>query len=138
MSNMGACKSVVINKNRGWRGLAEVKVLDDTASPVITSIFSFSQPVWDDLMKGTIVVQDDDYYYVIKLADTSKLPIGHQRSVLLKNFKSDIEELNMIEKATWPSTNGDIWNAIYRFLKNRNNHTTSDWNCIGIRVMPNI
>ena len=63
-----------------------------------------------------------------------------QRSVLIKNVVLPIVNIKTYSKKTWMkdhSTAGD-YSAIYNFLKNRNNHTTSDWNCIGVRVIPTI
>lgn len=104
-------------------------------------IFSFSQNMWNDLiLKHTIVMQDDTYYYVIKFDDASgRLPSPtQQRSVLIKNFNASIMVVNRIKKTEWTSANPDDYIAIIHFIKNKNNHTTSDWNCIGIRVLPTI
>ena len=35
--------SITINKNRGWRGLAEVAVLNEEKDLITKQIFSFSQ-----------------------------------------------------------------------------------------------
>ena len=132
---------IVINKNRGWRGLAEVKIIDLEKKEQLKMIFSFSQAVWDDLIiHHKIVMQDDDYYYVIKFKDESgRLPKAtQQRSVLIKSFNDEIESISQIEKSKWTSSVAEDWSAIAHFLKNKNNHTTSDWNCIGIRVIPEI
>lgn len=135
-------KKIIINKNRGWRGLAEVKLINESGDTEQKMIFSFSQPMWDDMLKGYIVMQDEDNYIVVKFLDPDyKLPRPtQQRSVLIKNIALPIREKVMIPKATWQTdhhTSGE-YNAIVHFLKNRNNHTTSDWNCVGIRVMPTI
>ena len=134
---------VIINKNRGWRGLAEVKVMDNTGNITQKNIFSFSQEVWDDLIiQYTIVLQDKDYYYVMELNHTEcvdKLPKPEQqRSVLIKNKEIAIKCVNVYEKASWTSATGYDWAAIRHFIQNRNTHTTSSWNCIGIRVVPEI
>lgn len=134
---------VIINKNRGWRGLAEVKVITDTGAVTHKNIFSFSQPVWEDLIINyVIVLQDIDYYYVIELDHTEctdKLPKPEQqRSVLIKNKEITIKNVNRYEKASWTSATGYDWAAIRHFIQNKNNHTTSDWNNIGIRVIPEI
>lgn len=105
-------------------------------------IFSFSQPVWEDMSKGRLVMQDDDNYIILKFLDPDyKLPRpSQQRSVLIKNVVLPIVNIKTYSKKTWMkdhSTAGD-YSAIYNFLKNRNNHTTSDWNCIGVRVVPMI
>ena len=130
-----------INKNRGWRGLAEVKIIDVEAKETLKMIFSFSQQVWNDLIiSHKIVLQDDTYYYIVKFEDEyDKLPRPtQQRSVLIKNFDATITEVTRIEKTEWNKEEAVNWNTIYHFIKNRNNHTTSDWNCIGIRVVPEI
>jgi len=132
---------LVINKNRGWRGLAEAKAIDLDTKEELKMIFSFSQPVWDDLiLHHKLVMQDTDYYYVIYFEDDAKwLPRpDQQRSVLIKSFNSKIQNISRIEKSKWTSAVAEDWNAIAHFIKNRNNHTTSDWNCIGIRVTPEI
>ena len=132
---------ITINKNRGWRGLAKVEVEDDARKTIVSQIFSFSQKVWDDMIfRDLIVVQDETYYYVIRFSDPeSKLPRpDQQRSVLIKNFAATIEEVNKYTKAEWAKANGIDYQAILNFRRNTNNHTTSDWNCIGIRVIPEI
>lgn len=129
-------ESIIVNKNRGWRGLAEIKILNKDAHTVTSRVFSFSQAVWDDLLRGYVVIQDEDYYYVMELDTTSALPHGHQRSVLIKDFISKITKTVKIPKATWPHDSRELglYGYIYDFVKNNNNHTTSDWNQIGLRV----
>lgn len=64
-----------------------------------------------------------------------------QRSVLIKNVVLPIVNKKVYPKDSWMKSDrstGSDYSAIYNFLKNRNNHTTSDWNCIGIRVIPDI
>lgn len=105
-------------------------------------IFSFSQPVWNDMLRGVMVMQNEQYYIIVKFFDElGKLPKPtQQRSVLIKNVIVNVAEIVTYTKTGWSrdaKTTGD-YNAIYNFLKNRNNHTTSDWNCIGIRVIPTI
>lgn len=130
---------IVINKNRGWRGLAEVRCLNEDNKSELEMIFSFSQDVWDDMQKGRMIMQDDDNYIIVHFDGTDRLPKG-QRSVLLKNFMANIVDVQSIPKSDWfrIELNVDDYNAIAHFKKNRNNHTTSDWNCIGIRVIPEI
>lgn len=135
-------EKLIINKNRGWRGLAEAQLLDDDNNTIQKMIFSFSQPVWDDMMKGVMVMQDEEHYIILKFSDPDyKLPRPfQQRSVLIKNVILNIDSKEVYHKANWIAehkTAGD-YDAIYNFIKNRNNHTTSDWNCIGIRVVPMI
>lgn len=89
-------------------------------------------------MHGTIVLQDTDNYYVYQFNNTDALPQGHQRSVLIKNFEANITKVNKYAKTAWTGANADDWCAIRNFIKNKNNHTQSDWNCIGIRVIPEI
>lgn len=102
-------------------------------------IFSFSQPVWDDMQLGRMVLQDDKDYIIVHFDNTEALPKG-QRSVLLKNFVGNITNVIRVPKIGWISADLSTldYNAIVHFKKNRNNHTTSDWNCIGIRVIPEI
>lgn len=86
-------------------------------------------------------MQDKDHYIVLKFDQLDKLPSPkQQRSVLIKNVILPITEKEIYSKETWShdhKTAGD-WTAIYNFIKNKNNHTTSDWNCIGVRVVPMI
>lgn len=86
-------------------------------------------------------MQDKDNYIVLKYDKLETLPkLTQQRSVLIKHVVLPIVNKKIYPKATWSrdaKIAGD-YNAIYHFLKNRNNHTTSDWNCIGIRVIPTI
>lgn len=130
---------IVINKNRGWRGLAEVRCLNKENKSELEMIFSFSQPVWDDMQMGRMVLQDGDDYIIVHFDNTEMLPKG-QRSVLLKNFVGNIIDTIRVPKTEIVSSDlGSIdYNAVIHFKKNRNNHTTSDWNCIGIRVIPEI
>ena len=131
-------KRIIINKNRGWRGLSELRCYDSEHKNIHTMIFSFSEPMWEDLHKGLIVTQDDDYYYVLDFDNVVLLPTG-QRSVLIKTFNAEVLHVFSLPKAHWKE-NGEERHriAVYNFIKNRNNHTTSDWNCIGIRVIPTI
>ena len=127
-------KKLILNKNRGWRGLAEAQLLNDDNSTIQRMIFSFSQPVWNDMLRGVMVMQSEQDYIILKFSDPDyKLPRPfQQRSVLIKNVVLNIDKIEKYSKATWTKdhlTAGD-YSAIYHFLKNRNNHTTSDWNCI--------
>lgn len=131
-------QKIIINKNRGWRGLAEVKCLNDEGKEELKMIFSFSQPVWDDMQEGRMVLQTKDEYVVVHFDGTDRLPKG-QRSVLLKNFMANVTDIQVVAKTEWIGKLGSLdHNAVAHFIKNRNNHTTSDWNCIGIRVIPMI
>ena len=131
-------RKITINKNRGWRGLAEA-VLRLDAEIEQKMIFSFSQPVWDDMQMGIMVFQNYENYILVHFDRTDTLPKG-QRSVLLKNFTADVTDLITVPKANWEAqTRGSAYYGyISHFVKNRNNHTTSDWNCIGVRVVPMI
>ena len=131
-------KRIKINKNRGWRGLSEVVCEDSERKDIMKMIFSFSQPVWEDMLKGFIVLQDDDNYIVIEFDNTIELPKPtQQRSVLIKNFMGTVVNSWIYSKTSWQSNApAEHYDYIYHFTKNRNNHTTSDWNCIGIRVIP--
>lgn len=130
-----------INKNRGWRGLAEVVYYGDAGTELQKMIFSFSQPVWEDLLKGFIVLQDRKNYTVLEFDNLEDLPRPtQQRSVLIKNFAADVVNKQIYQKSDWSQAalSHGHYEYIAHFIKNRNNHTQSDWNCIGIRVMPNI
>lgn len=130
---------IQINKNRGWRGLAEVCGYNKEGDRVTKMLFSFSQPVWDDMLLGYMVIQDPENYMVLQFDNIDKLPSG-QRSVLLKNFTAHVTDIEVYPKERWSQlalAKGQ-YNIISHFIKNRNNHTTSDWNCIGIRVVPEI
>jgi hypothetical protein len=133
--------SITINKNRGWRGLAEVAVLNEENDLTAKHIFSFSQDMWKDLIiKHMITIASEDYYYVICFIDPEgRLPRpDQQRSVLIKNFTVKVQKVYKIKKTEWTSAEAIPYVAIHHHIKNRNNHTTSNWNCIGIRVMPTI
>lgn len=132
---------ILINKNRGWRGLAELVITAEVGTKEKRVIFSFSQEVWDDLMRGLIVIQDEEHYTVLEIDHLEDLPRGHQRSVLIKNFKAHVTSATAYDKHNWESESAHISAhhiAIWDFLSNRNNHTISDWNCIGLRVVPTI
>lgn len=139
MSNM---KFITINKNRGWRGLAEIAVLNEDKDLVKKHIFSFSQAMWDDMIfKNMVVIRDSENYYVIHFSSVIRgmLPRPvQQRSVLIKNFTAEIDRVNQVPVNEWTKETGEMWETIRHFIKNRNNHTQSDWNCIGIRVTPSI
>lgn len=133
-------EKLLLNKNRGWRGLAEAQLIDDAGSTIQKMIFSFSQPVWDDMLKGYFVMQDTDNYIVLQYDRLDKLPHPtQQRSVLIKNTILPIVNKAVYPKDDWMATRTPAeYAAIEHFIKNRNNHTQSDWNCIGIRVVPMI
>ena len=134
-------KKLILNKNRGWRGLAEAQLLNDDNTTIQRMIFSFSQPVWNDMLRGVMVMQSEQDYIILKFSDPDyKLPRPfQQRSVLIKNVVLNIDKIETYSKKTWiKDSPEDDHSAIHNFLKNRNNHTTSDWNCIGIRVIPTI
>lgn len=135
MENM---KRIIINKNRGWRGLAELRCYDAAHNNIHTMMFSFSELMWLDLMRGVIITQDEAYYYAIEFNNTESLPKG-QRSVLIKSFNANVTDITKYPKGV-PTTGAKTSHivAIDHFKRNRNNHTQSDWNCIGIRVVPMI
>ena len=136
---MTEATKIILNKNRGWRGLAELICTNNEAKIIHRMIFSFSQSVWNDLLLGHIVTQDNDNYYVISFDHTEKLPrADQQRSVLIKNFMANITNIHVQPKYKPLSISSDYYELIVDFKKNKNNHTTSDWNCIGVRVTPNI
>ena len=79
-------------------------------------------------------MQSEQDYIILEFDyEHSRLPRpSQQRSVLIKDVVLPIVNIKTYSKKTWMkdhSTAGD-YSAIYNFLKNRNNHTTSDWNCI--------
>lgn len=132
---------IVINKNRGWRGLAEANFITEDNKQLYSMIFSFSQAMWKDLLKGYIVFQTLDDYIIIKFDNTEQLPRpDQQRSVLIKNFIGNIIETRYYHKNSWRSdarTPLD-YDILYHSIVNSNNHTQSDWNYVGVRVMPKI
>ena len=136
-------EKLILNKNRGWRGLAEAHLLNDDNNTIQRMIFSFSQPVWNDMLRGVMVMQSEQDYIILEFDyEHSGLPRPfQQRSVLIKNVVLPIVNKKVYPKDSWMKSDrstGSDYSAIYNFLKNRNNHTTSDWNCIGIRVIPDI
>lgn len=128
-----------LNKNRGWRGLAELVCENEKREDVHKMIFSFSQNVWNDMLRGYIVTQDEDNFYILNFDNVDKLPKPtQQRSVLIKSFVGTVVNSWTYSKSERMNVTDEHYNLIYNFKKNRNNHTTSDWNCIGVRVIPNI
>lgn len=128
---MKEIKRIRINKNRGWRGLAELVCEDEERKVVHKMIFSFSQAVWDDLLQGYIVIQDEDNYFILNFDNTENLPKPtQQRSVLIKSFLATVVNITAYPKNEEISPLTDDYDRIYHFKKNRNNHTTSSWNCI--------
>lgn len=101
-------------------------------------IFSFSQAVWEDMLKGFIVLQDEDNFILLEFDNTDELPKPtQQRSVLIKSFQATVVNQYEYPKENWKmNISGEHYSYIYDFTMNRNNHTTSDFNCIGIRVVP--
>ena len=134
-------EKILIVKNRGWRGLAEAQLWSFEKKKKLTMIFSFSQDVWDDMQKGYMVLQDENQYIVVHFTNTDILPKG-QRSVLIKHFVGDIISVKCYPKTDNVWTRMALKDSTYEFIshsiQNKNNHTTSDWNCIGIRVVPKI
>lgn len=136
---MKEIKRIILNKNRGWRGLAELVCEDEERKVVHKMIFSFSQAVWNDMLQGYIVIQDEDNYFILNFDNTDRLPKPtQQRSVLIKSFQATVVNITTHPKYESVDILSDDYDRIYNFKKNRNNHTTSDWNCIGIRVIPEI
>lgn len=134
-------KTLTLNKNRGWRGLAEATIeLNDGTHRTV--LFSFSQAVWDDMLDGFFVLQDEKENYVVVHFDnhTGALPgRNQQRSVLINKAVLPILSIKTYGKDTWVTdalTNDRI--AIKHYLANNNYHTTSKWNNVGIRVTPTI
>lgn len=131
---------LILNKNRGWRGLAEAQLLDEYNNTIQKMIFSFSADMWHNMLNGYMVMQDNDNYIILRFVpDKSSLPRPEQqRSVLIKNAILPIVDKRVYPKTSWTDdhkTAGEF-KAISDFIKNTNNHTTSDWNCVGIRVTP--
>ena len=137
---MESIKRIRINKNRGWRGLAELDCENERREDIAKMIFSFSQPVWEDMLKGFIVLQDEDNFILLEFDNTDELPKPtQQRSVLIKSFQATVVNQYEYPKENWEmNISRKYYDYIYHFTRNRNNHTTSDWNCIGIRVTPMI
>lgn len=128
--------TIRINKNRGWRGLAELECYNSLHHVVNKMLFSFSEDVWQDMLRGYIVLEDNVYYHVITFNNIEKLPHGHQRSVLIKDFTAEVTNVNSYNKEKWREAPPSDWKLIANFINNNNRHTKSDWNCIGVRVKP--
>ena len=136
---MKEIKRIILNKNRGWRGLAELLCEDEERKVAHKMRCSFSQNVWNDLLQGYIVIQDEDNYFILNFDNTEALPKPtQQRSVLIKSFQATIKNITAYPKHKSMDVLSDDYDRIYNLKKKRNNHTTSDWNCIGIRVIPEI
>lgn len=132
-------KIISIQKNRGWRGLSEVSIYNEERRLITSMIFSFSQKVWNDMLDGYIVIPYKDYYYIVNFDNLSELPSRtQQRSVLIKNFQAHITNIQRIEKEYWMSCPTKHYSLIVHFLINNNKHTQSNWNYVGIRVIPKI
>jgi hypothetical protein len=130
---------ITINKNRGWRGLAEIKCYDKDDNLLGDTIFSYSEDMWQDLMKGYVVLQDKYNYYIFEINNTDALPQHSQRSVTLTDFKAKALSLSVVEKAKYiTACEPSIYPRVVHFRKNTNAHTTSDFNYVGIRVSPDI
>lgn len=129
-----------INKNRGWRGLAEAVLIDEHELDTHKMIFSFSPAVWNDMLNGHIVMSIDNNFVIVNFNNTRDLPKPtQQRSVLIKNFRADVTECLIYSKTeSWSNIPLECQHYIVHYLDNKNNHTTSDWNAIGMRVTPYI
>ena len=139
------CDTISINKNRGWRGLAQLECIDTIthSKPTIMNkiIFSFSQDMWNDMiLRHRIVTETDKYYLIIEFNNTEdRLPKPEQqRSVLIKNVLLKVTSTTAYPKHEWSKANGYDYSALLHYIKNTNNHTNSDWNYVGIRVVPDI
>ena len=120
---MKEIKRIILNKNRGWRGLAELVCEDEERKVVHKMIFSFSQNVWNDLLQGYIVIQDEYNYFILNFDNTDRLPKPtQQRSVLIKSFMGTIVNINKYPKHDPLNVMSDDYDRIYNFKKNRNNH----------------
>lgn len=113
---------------------------DEKGHIIHKMIFSFSQDVWNDMLKGYIVTQDEDNYFILNFDNTENLPKPtQQRSVLIKLFEATVVNITVQPKdAPLTTLSSDDFIRVWNFKKNRNNHTRSSWNCIGIRVVPSI
>ena len=137
-------KTLTLNKNRGWRGLAEATIeLDDGTHRTV--LFSFSQAVWDDMLNGLLVLQNEDEDYVVICCDNHTGALrgrNQQRSVLINKAVLPILSIITYSKDTWVTDTRifhiDEGQAIKHYLANNNYHTTSKWNNVGIRVTPTI
>lgn len=94
------------------------------------------------MLSGRFVIQTPTKFIVLKFDyEKSNLPKPtQQRSVLIKNVVLPITAKEEYSRDTWRDDHHTVadFNAIRHFLTNTNNHTTSDWNCVGIRVIPDI
>lgn len=136
---MKEIEKIRLNKNRGWRGLAELICEDAEGNIVHKMIFSFSQNVWNDLLKGYIVTKCNDDYYVIHFDGIERLPKPtQQRSVLIKNFTTNVVNVTRYTRDTWPIPPDYHYYLLINFKLNRNNHTNSAYNYVGVRVTVDI
>lgn len=132
--------TITINKNRGWRGLAEVTYRGKNGLIEQRMIFSFSQAVWDDMIyRHKIALQDKDNFIILTFEKSCKLPAPHQqRSVLIKNITLNVVNKEVYSKRTWATDArySNDYAVINNCIGNTNKHTTSEWNYIGVRVLP--
>lgn len=134
--------TIEITKNRGWRGLAEVILWDDLPAIKQKAVFSFSSIMWVYLHDGCVAIPQllDNKIIVIEFENYDKLPKG-QRSVLIKHFIAPVKSVNTYDidyitsRKAWDDkvSHNHIWVA-YHTLQNKNNHTTSIYNMVGLRV----
>lgn len=92
------------------------------------------------MLDGVFVLQDEDENYVVIDFDncTGALPKpNQQRSVLIDTAVLPVLSAKTYDKITW-KTDASIKDraAIMHYLNNNNHHTTSEWNNVGIRVIP--
>ena len=103
-------------------------------------IFSFSQPVWDDMIyRHKIALQDKDNFIILTFGESHELPKPcQQRSVLIKNITLKVVNKEVYSKRTWATDArySNDYAVIANCISNTNNHTTSEWNYVGVRVLP--
>lgn len=137
---MDSKNTITINKNRGWRGLAEVIYRGKNGLIEQRMIFSFSQEVWDDMIyRHKIALQDKDNFIILTFEKSCKLPAPYQqRSVLIKNVTLNVVNKEVYSKRTWAidARCSNDYAVINNCINNTNKHTTSEWNYVGVRVLP--
>lgn len=138
---MNSISTIQINKNRGWRGLAEL-ITEDEAGNKAKIIFSFSSDVWKDMLNGNIVIEDTTSYNILKFDNRNELPKpSQQRSVLIKDFKANVIVQKSYSKDNYLAETKENLSdrvRIFNYINNSNRATTSTYNWVGIRVTANI
>lgn len=91
------------------------------------------------MYRNKIALQDKDNFIILTFAKSCELPKTYQqRSVLIKNVTLKVVNKEVYSKRTWATDArySNDYAVINNCISNTNKHTTSEWNYVGVRVLP--